>query len=84
MILCMSRVVHWLSLIHIFQEEKNLKPEKETIKCPLTVREGGDWLSHMFEEKTPAVTRIEEKITTDPDEVKDPAVLVKEVWFRCV
>ena len=65
-----------------FQEEKNLKPEKETIKCPLTVREGGDWLSHMFEEKTPAVTRIEEKITTDPDEVKDPAVLVKEVWFR--
>ena len=46
-----------------FQEEKNLKPEKETIKCPLTVREGGDWLSHMFEEK-------------------DPAVLVKEVWFR--
>ena len=65
-----------------FQEEKNLKPEKETIKCPLTVREGGDWLSHMFEEKTPAVTRIEEKITTDPDKVKDPAVLVKEVWFR--
>ena len=65
-----------------FQEEKNLKPEKETIKCPLTVREGGDWLSHMFEEKTLAVTRIEEKITTDPDEVKDPAVLVKEVWFR--
>ena len=51
-------------------------------KCPLTVREGGDWLSRIFKDKTPEYTTVPEKITTDPDNVKDPAVLVKEVWFR--
>ena len=65
-----------------FQEEKNPEQPADTVKCPLTVREGGDWLSHMFENKKPEITRVEDEITTDPDEVKDPAVLVKEAWFR--
>ena len=65
-----------------FQEEKQTESESVNVKCPLTVREGGDWLSQMFENKTPQTTRVEEKNITDPDEVKDPAVLVKEVWFR--
>ena len=65
-----------------FQEEKNQEQPADTVKCPLTVREGGDWLSHMFENKKPEITRVEDEITTDPDEVKDPAVLVKEAWFR--
>ena len=65
-----------------FQEEKNPGQLTDTVKCPLTVREGGDWLSHMFENKKPEITRVEDEITTDPDEVKDPAVLVKEAWFR--
>lgn len=65
-----------------FQEEKNPGQPTDTVKCPLTVREGGDWLSHMFENKKPEITRVEDEITTDPDEVKDPAVLVKEAWFR--
>ena len=65
-----------------FQEEKNPGQLTDTVKCPLTVREGGDWLSHMFENKKPEITRVEDEITTDPDEVKDTAVLVKEAWFR--
>ena len=65
-----------------FQDEKNQEQPADTVKCPLTVREGGDWLSHMFENKKPEITRVEDEITTDPDEVKDPAVLVKEAWFR--
>ena len=65
-----------------FQEEKTPEMSTDNVKCPLTVREGGDWLTHMFEDKTPEITRVEDKITTDPDEVKDPAVLVKEAWFR--
>ena len=65
-----------------FQEEKNQEQPADTVKCPLTVREGGDWLGHMFENKKPEITRVEDEITTDPDEVKDPAVLVKEAWFR--
>lgn len=65
-----------------FQEEQGTVSGSEHEKCPLTVREGGDWLTHMFEDKTPEITRVEDEITTDPDEVKDPAVLVKEAWFR--
>jgi energy-coupling factor transport system ATP-binding protein len=57
--------------------------------CPLTVREGGDWLSKIFEDKTPEVVRIEdadgshEEISgiLDPEN-EDCALVVKEAWFR--
>ena len=53
-------------------------------KCPLTVREGAEWLDEMFRDRKPEVTEVikenEEKI--DPDNIEDPAVLVKEAWFR--
>lgn len=53
-------------------------------KCPLTVREGAEWLDEMFRDRKPEVTEVikknEEK--TDPDNIEDPAVLVKEAWFR--
>lgn len=52
------------------------------LKCPLTVREGGEWLSSMFEDKDLKETVIEEESLLDPDEVTDPAVYMKEVWFR--
>ncbi len=50
-----------------------------TGECPLTVREGRRWLSGAF--PTPpqhhqlAAPRL-------PDEVKDPALSLKELWFR--
>ncbi|MDO4519320.1 MAG: energy-coupling factor transporter ATPase [Eubacteriales bacterium] len=53
-----------------------------TGNCPLTVREGGAWLSRYFAGKTPEYTTVEDKITIDPDDVQKPAVLMKEVWFR--
>lgn len=55
-------------------------------KCPLTVREGGHWLSEIFQDKTPAVTRIEEhehrELLPQNIEEADCAVVVKEAWFR--
>jgi len=51
-------------------------------KCPLTVREGGEWLSRMFENKDLKVSAVEKEETLDPDYVEDPAILMKEVWFR--
>lgn len=47
--------------------------------CPLTVREGRNWLSHSFAE--------EPKIKAVPapkmnEEVEDPALSMKELWFR--
>lgn len=51
-------------------------------KCPLTVREGGEWLSRLFEGKTPEITSVDKIEGIDPDNVDNPAVLLKEVWFR--
>lgn len=52
------------------------------LKCPLTVREGGEWLSRMFENQTPQYVTVEEDGVMDPDEIENPAVLVKEIWYR--
>ena len=53
-------------------------------KCPLTVREGAEWLDQVFAERMPQVTAVEDapEADLDPDNIKDPAVLVKEAWFR--
>ncbi len=48
--------------------------------CPLTVREGRSWLSHVFEAGSPAHAAIEEP--PYDDEVKDPVLRLKEVWYR--
>lgn len=48
--------------------------------CPLTVREGRDWLTNHFKDKSIKVKSIPEKIIEKDD--KNPALSVKEVWFR--
>ncbi len=53
-------------------------------ECPLTVREGGTWLSEMFTDKKPEVTQIDDTgnmALLDP-EPEDCALIVKEAWFR--
>lgn len=55
--------------------------------CPLTVREGAEWLDELFAGRADrlSATTIEEApevAMIDPDNIKDPAVLVKEAWFR--
>ncbi len=47
--------------------------------CPLTVREGRNWLSELFKDRKPEHTHIEEQ---DYDEDVQAAVELKEVWFR--
>lgn len=58
--------------------------EQPAGKCPLTVREGAEWLEHLFENRKPEITEIirEEEESLDPDNLAKPALLVKEVWFR--
>lgn len=53
-------------------------------ECPLTVREGAEWLDHFFAGKQPSFTEVEDLSASqfDPDEITDPAILVKEAWFR--
>ncbi len=47
--------------------------------CPLTVREGRNWLSGLFSQPMPA----DFFPTQEPaEEVEDPALELKELWFR--
>ena len=47
--------------------------------CPLTVREGRNWLSRSFPE-VPLIRTIPAEAL--PEEVRDPALIMKELWFR--
>ncbi len=54
--------------------------------CPLTVREGGDWLSGVFGDEKPKIVRVDEQknevLLPENVEIKDCAVAVQEAWFR--
>ena len=49
--------------------------------CPLTVREGRNFLSEEFKDEEPKVSSVDSGEEYDPD-VKDPVLEVKEIWFR--
>ena len=49
-------------------------------KCPLTVREGRTWLTETFAENPPKITEPPEEPLLKED--REPALLVKEAWFR--
>ena len=49
-------------------------------ECPLTVREGRSWLTATFENRQLAVTEPEAESAMG--EVSDPALRLREVWFR--
>lgn len=51
------------------------------LPCPLTVREGRNWLSDMFEGKEIKVSAPEEKEEREED-TGAPAIILKEAWFR--
>ena len=51
------------------------------LKCPLTVREGRNWLNEVFAGKDIKHAAIEEKDRREED-TGVPAISVKEAWFR--
>ena len=54
---------------------------ESSLPCPLTVREGRNWLSKEFEKKEIKEGRIPD-ICQREEEVGTPAIMVKEAWFR--
>ena len=50
-----------------------------TGESPLTVRQGRSWLSHRFPNKPEKDTVASPPL---PEEVNDPALVLKELWFR--
>ena len=51
-------------------------------KCPLTVREGAQWLDQLFENQEVCERSVEKGQKYLEDDILNPAVEIKEVWFR--
>lgn len=54
--------------------------QKSTLPCPLTVREGRNWLSESFHGETPKITRIDKP--NAEQETAAGVLEMKDVWFR--
>ena len=70
--------------VQVYYGVRTAEEDNEAPACPLTVREGGDWLEKLFEDKAPAFIRIDDKdnealLDADP---KECPLVVKEAWFR--
>ena len=63
---------------HVAGSDSALRVEAAA-QCPLTVREGRTWLSKTFPEPPAGGVLEAEKFN---DEVEDPALSLKELWFR--
>lgn len=53
-----------------------------SLECPLTVREGAKWLRELLADKELKVANIKVESTFEEEEIKKPAVELKELWFR--
>lgn len=56
--------------------------EEQKNSAPLTVREGAEWLDTFFADRTLKVSAYEAEAPYEEDEIKDPAVEVKELYMR--
>ena len=75
------------SPVRIYYGVKDQCAEKLTsyqsaLSCPLTVREGAEWLEDLFAGIKTAHTKVEKGYRYVEEEIKDCAVELKEVWFR--
>lgn len=52
------------------------------LECPLTVREGRNWLSDVFDGKEVTVKAVEDKKDRRESDTGIPAITLKDVWFR--
>lgn len=52
------------------------------LKCPLTVREGAEWMDTLLEGIEIKETKVEKGRKYIEEEIKNPAVELKELWFR--
>ena len=51
-------------------------------KCPLTVREGAQWLDQLFENQEVCERSVEKGQKYLEDDILNPAMEIKEAWFR--
>ncbi len=52
------------------------------LTCPLTVREGAEWLDQLFAGITITETKVDKGQRYIEEDIKNPAVELQELWFR--
>ena len=52
------------------------------LTCPLTVREGAEWLDQLFAGITIGETKVDKGLKYVEEDIKNPAVELQELWFR--
>lgn len=52
------------------------------LNCPLTVREGAEWLDKLFADVEIRETKVEKGQKYREEDIKNPAVELQELWFR--
>ena len=65
--------------------QEHFRGQKEVFakeKCPLTVREGAQWLDQLFENRKVYESSVEKGQKYLEDDILKPAVEIKEAWFR--
>lgn len=79
-----SPVQIYYGVVGLFENSAGSFRKAYADTCPLTVREGAAWLDTLFDGRKPKKTVIEDTdpALADPEDIKDPAVFVKEAWFR--
>ena len=53
-----------------------------SLPCPLTVREGAEWLDQLFDGVNLTETKVDKGEKYTEEDVQDPAVELQELWFR--
>ena len=52
------------------------------LTCPLTVREGAEWLDRLFDGVKVTETRVDKGRKYIEEDIRNPAVELQELWFR--
>jgi len=58
------------------------KQRLSKLVCPLTVREGAEWLDKLFAGVTITETKVDKGQKYIEEDIKNPAVELQELWFR--
>jgi energy-coupling factor transport system ATP-binding protein len=59
-----------------------LNERQKALPCPLTVREGAEWLDKVFDGIEVKETKVEKGHKYIEEDIQDPAVELQELWFR--
>ncbi len=59
-----------------------LNTKQTSLICPLTVREGAEWLDKLFDHIDVKKTKVEKGQKYIEEDITNPAVELQELWFR--